>query len=305
MDKPKMIFISNLMMLLMLLFVVPRENVAGDLDLLHEKNFKIGQGKDFILTTDGGDVMVNTWGKNEVGVKIFGNSQAKKRFDFTFESDTGYVKVKGKKHRSSIFNWFSSIKLRYEIMVPRKFNVNLVTAGGDLKIKDLVGEAVLTTSGGDIKAANITGNVSAKTSGGDIRINGVKGEVSAKTSGGDIDCKNISGDLKLKTSGGDIDMKNIDAKVNAGTSGGDINLIFTGENRGIELYTSGGDIRIEVPEDFSADINLKTVGGDISVGLENVKDIKASKYSFTGKVGNGEEPLTAKTTGGDIIVEKF
>ncbi len=305
MKNNKITVLFVLFYLIFAAFITPGNISAGELDLLQKKSFTVEPGKDFILVTDGGDVNLSTWNRNEVEIKIFGNKEAKKRFDFKFENDTDYVKVTGLKHKSSFFDWFSSVRLRYEIMVPQKFTADIKTAGGDIKIKNLNGDALVTTSGGDIKLKNINGDAEAKTSGGDIKVENVKGETVLKTSGGDINSENIEGDLTAKTSGGDIKLENIDGKINASTSGGDVSLVFTGENKGIELYTSGGDIYVEVPEDFSADINLKTVGGEISVGLENLKNIKTSRFSFTGKVGSAEYPLTAKTTGGDITVDKF
>ncbi len=297
--------LTGLAIVLFFGFVTPQNIPASDLDLIKQKDFNVTSGGDFVLETEGGDVTVNSWEENRVEVKIFGNSKAKKKFTFSFESDGDFVKVTGKKHGSSIFNWFSSEKLRYEVLVPKEFDLDIRTAGGDVKIRDIKGGVVLTTSGGDIKVKSVQGSVEAKTSGGDIRINDAQGEISLKTSGGDINCYSVNGELIAKTSGGDIDLKDVSGKINSSTSGGDISLVYIGENEGIELYTSGGDIKISVPDDFSADINLKTVGGEIQVDLENLRDVQTSRFSFTASAGNPEYPLIAKTTGGDITIVAF
>jgi len=298
-------FITVAFVFVSLGFVTVRTVSASDLELIKEKVFSVEPGGDFVLDTEGGDVTVNSWDESKVGIKIFGNSKAKKRFTFSFENTGDYVKVTGKKHGSSIFNWFSTEKLRYEVLLPKEFNSNIRTAGGDVKIRELNGEIVITTSGGDIKVKSIQGSVEAKTAGGDIRVIDARGEISLKTSGGDINCSSVEGEVIAKTSGGDIDLKDVSGKVTSSTAGGDISLAYVGKNKGIELYTSGGDIKISVPDDFSADISLKTVGGEIQVDLENLNNVQTSRFSFSASVGNSTIPLIAKTTGGDITVVAF
>lgn len=265
-------------------FMIPQNTAAGVLGLIKQKEFNVREGGKFLLETEGGDVTVNSWEENKLKVKITGNSEAKKNFTFSFENYTDYVKVTGEKHVKSLFGWFSSVELRYEVLIPKNFDLQIATAGGDIEIE------------------TVRGTVNAKTSGGDIRINDIEGEVSLKTAGGDINCTSVRGDIIAKTSGGDIGLKDVTGKINSSTAGGDISVDYVGENKGIELYTGGGDIKISVPGNFSADINFKTIGGEIRVGLENLKNVQNSRFSFRATVGKSGNPLIAKTTGGDIIL---
>ena len=91
-------------------------------------------------------------------------------------------------------------------------------------------------------------------------------------------------------------------KINAETSGGDINLEYEGENKGIDLSTSGGDIDINLPKDFKASMELSTSGGDVSCSL-NMSNVKKSSGSrLIGDLNGGGEKLYAHTSGGDITV---
>lgn len=235
-----------------------------DLELIHRKSFKIEPGNLLKLSTDGGDVEITPWHRNEVEVKIYGNENAKEKFDFYFDADNQSVNIKGE--RKTHWNFFSNLRLKYEIKVPSRFNLKISTAGGDLK------------------------------------VGGVDGDISLNTSGGDIWADRVSGALRLNTSGGDIKIFSNDASIDAKTSGGDITLEYNGQNKGIELRTSGGDIEISLPSDFNANVELSTSGGDVSCNfkLNNVE--KMSRTRIIGEINNGGNKVIASTSGGDIEV---
>ena len=279
---------------------------AGDdnLKTLHEKSFTISSGKNLKLEAASGDVMILTWDKNEVYVKVLGNDKAEEKIDFKFSGNSDEVEILAKKE-GSVFNWFSSgIKLKFEIKVPASFNTKVSTAGGDIRLADVKGNNNLKTSGGDVWVKNTAGDLNLSTSGGDINLDKTNGEMSISTSGGDIMCKDFSGSLDASTSGGDIKLFSANAKVSASTSGGDITFEYNGSNQGIELTTSGGDIHLKVPSDFNASAKLYTSGGDIECGLtsNNVKKISSTK--FEADLNSGGNTLVCKTSGGDIVVSK-
>jgi Putative adhesin len=236
-----------------------------DLQLIQEKTFKISPGKNLLVDITSGDVKVTHWDKAEVSVKILGNENAMEKMDFTLEGNENQIKVIGEK-KSSISSWFSSTNVNVEIKVPTQFNLDINTAGGDIKCGGIKGKAELNTSGGDIWADKFSGNLISSTSGGDIFLF----------------C--------------------FDASIEAETSGGDIKLEYAGENRGINLSTSGGDIDIKLPKDYSTSIELSTSGGDVSCSL-NMSNVKKSSGSrLIADLNGGGEKLLAQTSGGDITV---
>jgi hypothetical protein len=239
----------------------------NDLQLIKEKTFSISPGKNLSVDISSGDVIVTSWDKAEVNVKIWGNENAMEKMEFTLKGNKEMVKVNGEK-KSSVSSWFSNIGVEIEIKVPADFNVNVNTSGGDIKYGGVSGNAELNTSGGD-----------------------VWGEKFGES-------------LNISTSGGDISLIGGDTKVNAETSGGDIKLDYKGENMGIDLSTSGGDIVIKLPDDFKASIELSTSGGDVSCSL-NMSNIKKSSGSkLVGDINARGEKLSAHTSGGDIAVTR-
>jgi hypothetical protein len=236
-----------------------------DLQLIKEKTFNISPGKNLIVDISSGDVTVTYWDKSEVYVKIFGNEKAFDKMNFTLNGNEESVEVIGEK-KSSTSSWFSNINVKVEIKVPSNFNLDINTAGGDIKCGGINGRAQLNTSGGDVWADKFSGDLYASTSGGDVFLF----------------CNN--------------------AFIEAETSGGDIDLEYSGENLGIELSTSGGDIDIKLPDDFKATMDISTSGGDVSCSL-NMSNIKKSHgSSLVGDINGGGEKLNAHTSGGDITV---
>lgn len=257
--------------MLLVLFTFVSNSHAFDsdrkqLELLHHKNYKIEQGKILNVYAEGGDVEITPWHRNEVEIKIYGNDNAREKYEFTFDANDQSVTVRGERIKK--WNFFSNIRIKYVIKVPVKFNLNVNTAGGDIK------------------------------------VGGVEGEIKLNTSGGDIWADRVSGNLNLNTSGGDIKIFSKESAIVANTSGGDIDLEYSGENKGIELKTSGGDIEILLPTDFNADVELSTSGGDVKCNfkLNNVE--KFSRTKVIAKINSGGNKLTAKTSGGDVEVKQ-
>ncbi len=240
---------------------------ADDLKVLHEKTFSINPGKQLKVKTPTGDVEVTYWDESKVYIKILGDEDAQERMHFAFNNNDNLIEIIADKD-GSLFSWFSGINLKYEIKVPAKFNVDVSTSGGDIKLGGVNGTAKLHTSGGDIWAERVEGNLDITTSGGDITL--------------------ICGDTEIV----------------AHTSGGDINLNYIGSNLGIDLSTSGGDIRVELSADFDASMNLSTSGGDVSCNLTLNNATKLSENKIIADLNNGGMDFNAHTSGGDIKVLK-
>jgi DUF4097 and DUF4098 domain-containing protein YvlB len=259
---------------------------AGNLKVIKERTFEISPGKDLKVDASSGDVLISSWDKDEVYIKILGNEKAEDQMKFDFYNNENKVEVIAKREHW-LFDWFSSgVKVRFEIKVPIKFNIKA------------------RTSGGDVYTTNTSGNLDISTSGGDIKFENVSGVFDVSTSGGDISGWNFHGDLNASTSGGDINLKGGDSKINASTSGGDIYLAYDGKNEGIDLSTSGGDIQIKLPEDFNASAKMHTSGGEISCDLTANRAKKISSTKFEADLNQGGNPLLVETSGGDISVLK-
>jgi hypothetical protein len=274
------------------------------MELIKEKNLPTQEGKNLYLSTSAGDVRINSWDKNEVQVKIFGNERAKNKMNFNVEETSDGVQVEGKSTASSWLSFWKGTRVRYEIVIPQKYNSEASTSGGDVYLDDMTGNAKFRTSGGDIRVQKVIGKVDASTSGGDIRLMYISGPIKCRTSGGDVSVKESKGDFLASTSGGDISLQTANGKISASTSGGDIRIDYAGINQGIKLKTSGGDISLKVDYDFAGNINLASLGGDISCDLTMTAVTKKKSSALIGAANNGGPEVKCSTLGGDIRIRK-
>lgn len=299
--KLRLFFLS---ILTLISFFINSIASADDLKLLREKSFQVKDWQNIYVNTSGADVKVESWDKQEVYLKIFGNHRAENKMKFGIEQEGEVVKVIAKK-RGSFFNWFGDgISVRIEAYVPKNFNAHVATSGGDISVANLAGGFKLDTSGGDVTLNNTNGKLKAETSGGDIALTKHKGEMELSTSGGDILCKEVNGNLRAETSGGDINIDLSDGKLLAETSGGDITINYNGANKGIDASTSGGDIYITIPANFKAKAHLETSGGEITNNFSNSKSLRVKRSEVDAEFNGGGEMLKLETTGGDIIVDQ-
>jgi hypothetical protein len=281
-----------------------RGEIDENLSVLHEKTFNISPGKLLKLDASSGDVIINSWDKPQVYVKILGNSKAERKVDFSFNSTDEYVEVTAEQEHS-FFNWFGNgIRMKFEITVPSSFNTQIRSSGGDIKVAGVSGNQRLKTSGGDVVITDVNGNLTVSTSGGDINTSNTKGTSDLSTSGGQVKCTDFDGDLNASTSGGDIILKGKNSKISAHTSGGDVDITYSGDNKGIDIGTSGGSIILRLPEDFDASARLSTSGGSITCTLNTTNISKITSSKFEADLNKGGNQLVAKTSGGDIEVVK-
>jgi DUF4097 and DUF4098 domain-containing protein YvlB len=267
-----------------------------------EKSFDIGPGGKLVLEVKiGGDIQVEPWDRDEVHIEA--RITGRHREDVDVKFDTGRsrldVKVETEKRR----NVNASCDLL--VKVPREFDVEFETMGGDVQITGLKGEFSGTTMGGDLAFDGLEGRLEATTMGGDVVVERSKLDGKVKTMGGDVEIRDVTGDLKGSTMGGDVTYKDVrhtgkdsddDDEVSISTFGGDLDLDYEGKN--VKAKTMGGDVDVHRAEKVS----VVTMGGDVDV---DDAPSGASVTTMGGDItiGDAGEFVKAKTMGGDITVD--
>src|SRR4030095_10586154 len=125
-------------------------------------------------------------------------------------------------------NWWnfghSGMHVQYTIYVPKKFETDLHTEGGDVAAAEVTGNANVKTSGGKLAFRHLEGTLSANTGGGSIEVANCLGPIKIETSGGDITVADGTGTLDARTSGGRIEVRNFTGDTEVRTSGGNLSL---------------------------------------------------------------------------------
>ncbi len=261
-------------------------------------------GGRLVVDVDFGTIDVTTGADNKIALEAhrkidFGDEIREKEYfsaaPITVTKDGNVITVRA---RSSKMNWWnfahSETHGQYTIHVPKKFETDLHTDGGDIAAAEVTGNMTVKTSGGKLAFKHLEGILSANMSGGSIEAEDCRGPIKIETSGGDITVWEGMGTLNAKTSGGRIEVRNFSGDTEVRTSGGNLNLQrITGKIIG---RTSGGSISASIPDDVVGDVNLQTRAGNIDVSLSASApvDIDAST-----RVGEIFSHLPVESTDGD------
>ena len=259
--------------------------------------------------------------------------------DYDIEIKTIGNRVVASAKRKQNLKWDNnrSISISFVVYSPKKSNSHLVTSGGSIALSNLFGSQVFVTSGGSLKVSNIEGSVSGKTSGGSITVTGCKDNIALETSGGSIKANDLIGKIKLTTSGGSLQLYNLTGEVIAHTSGGSIKgsdlegTIATGTSGGsikldkvdgslkastsagsievtmksisrhLVLATSSGSVRVNMPLDMGANLNL--TGSKVSIPLQNFTG-QAEKNAVIGKINGGGVEIKLSASSGNVYVNQ-
>jgi hypothetical protein len=294
------------------------------------RSFDVDSGGMLSVNIDGGSIDVQPSDSLKVSVEMIrkfesGSADEARRLlkrnpiKFKQSGNTVYIESEG-----SGGKYNKHVELH--ITVPRNFNVDLKTAGGDVVVEGLVGTVRSKTLGGNLRFSQIEGPVRGDTSGGSISAKEIEGEVEINTSGGTIDVSDVSNDVVAHTSGGSITAKRIEGKLDARSSGGSLNFEnITGD---IEGYTSGGSVTARFSKPMEADCRLETSGGSVDVFLPETSQFeldaeagsgqiitefpvsvilqgKLDKSMLKGPVNGGGHVLYCRTSGSNINLKKI
>ena len=287
-----------------------------------ERAFSVAAGGALVVHAESATLEVSG-GSDDVQVRMTrGGDDADdlaEDYDITFDQDDDAVRVQVIR-KKQLFR--SSRKpLSIAIATPTDFNAEL-TSGGSVQVMNLSGALGATTSGGSVRIDNVEGAIVARTSGGSIRHAGTSATMDAKTSGGSIAIEDIQGVVRAqtsggriaighaggavwaKTSGGSIAIESALDAIEARTSGGGIKAAFHGQPQGdSELTTSGGSIAVHLGPETGFDMDARASGGRVRVeGLPIEVEGDIDKHSLQGRINGGGAALTARTSGGSIVV---
>jgi hypothetical protein len=247
-----------------------------------------------------------------------------KEYDVKLELE-GNKLIATAKPKHKIMNWKKGLSISFKLYVPINVSTDVSTSGGNIELSHVTGTQDFTTSGGNLVVTDVAGKINGTTSGGNIVIEKAKEEINLATSGGNIEAKDCDGKIKLITSGGNIEMTMLKGNIKASTSGGnvsgetiegDLNASTSGGNIGLSgmscnivAATSGGDISVSVTKLLST-VRLSNSGGNIKLDIPQNSPVDLNLYAekiktdrlenFSGKFE--EDKIEGKLNGGGAVV---
>ncbi len=304
--------------------VASEENVSREVD--------VAPGDKLVVDVDFGTIQVAAGADGKVALEAhrkveFGNEAKEKEYlaaaPITVAKEGNVVTVRSRR-KESWTNWhfgFSRTEASYVLHVPKKFDFDLRTSGGEIAAVDISGNLKAHTSGGKLEFANLEGTLTADTSGGSITLENCRcpaeiktsgghisvvngtGNLRARTSGGRIEVHNLSGDADVETSGGGLVLEKIRGTLIGKTSGGSIRTSIPGEVAGdMQLKTSAGSIELAVPENAALDIDARTSVGHVVSELP-IATSDSGRQHLRGKLNGGGKSVILETSAGSITLK--
>jgi len=193
-----------------------------------------------------------------------------------------------------------------EIRVPRRFDLHLSSAGGELTMKDVEGNFRGSTGGGELTLKNLSGEAHLSTGGGDIRVTDCDLSGSVSTGGGSVVLSRVRGGLHGSSGSGPVvygDRAGDAAEETSELDKLEIDSAHTRVRAGapagvLHITKAGGDVELEEAPEGAV---VHTGGGNVSVGRA-AGLVHAGTGGGNLEIGPVRGSVRAGTGAGDIHV---
>lgn len=188
---------------------------------------------------------------------------------------------------------FRGRAVRLVAEVPDGTDVEAGTASARIRLHGSLGAVRLKTASGDVEVASAD-RIDVSTVSGSLRVDSV---------GADAACRSVSGSCRVARVGGRWSASSTSGNLRSDRVGGDVDVV-----------TTSGDVRIDRCE--GDDVNIRSVSGNIRVGLPTGIKVDADISTYTGRTvlpdpvpAPSDAPrrqvrLRLQSVSGDLLVER-
>ena len=189
------------------------------------------------------------------------------------------------------FSWGRGpqVYVHIEISAPERSNADAKSVDGNLTVTGIEGDLQLKTVDGDLTVTDCSGEIHANSVDGNAELRGVAGNVEARTVDGDLVLEGILGGVRAKSTDGDITIHvRSDSVMDSDWS----------------VATTDGSIRVEIPEGFGANLDVRVSDGDIESDHPLTVEGKISDHRLQGALYGGGHQLSIRTSDGSVELKK-
>lgn len=121
---------------------------------------------------------------------------------------------------------------------------------------------------------------------------------------GGVSVAEIVGRLRIETHNGGLNLSALGGDVQARTTNGGVDVRLVGDTwqgEGLDVVTRNGGVEVDIPENYSAELETGTVNGRVSIDFPvTVQGDLRSNISTT--LGSGGPTISVRTTNGSVRV---
>ena len=272
---------------------------ASEYSVREEKRFTVSGAARLALSTFDGSIEVRGWDRNEVVVEVekVGPDQATvDRIQVRAAQDGSAITIDVQKpsplETSGIRR---SPSANLVVSVPLKTAVVARSGDGSISVRRVTGKLDLDTDDGSIRVEEVAGALVARTGDGDVIVQKMDGQAEIHTGDGVVGLDGVLTGLKVETRDGAVEV--------TARPGSRIDTEW-------DVTTGDGDVRIEVPEGFGAEVDARTGDGRVRVDTitdapQGKQDEREDRETVIGRLGGGGKPLRIRTSSGSITVKRW
>ena len=123
---------------------------------------------------------------------------------------------------------------------------------------------------------------------------------------GGLAVSDVDGEIYLETTNGGLSITNLAGDVEGSTVNGGVHVELVGktwDGKGLDLRSTNGGIKLEIPEKYSAELETGTVNGSIHVDLPITVQGRIGK-KLRATLGDGGPRVRVKTTNGGVKITR-
>jgi len=200
----------------------------------------------------------------------------------------GRSALKSEKALPKLITNLEGSKLKIEIEYPRVlfYNANVVL---DVYIpQDYRENIIIDTVSADVDISDLDiNNFQCKTVSGDLRIESLG-----------------SDNLTLNTTSGDVNIIDFSGNLKADSVSGDINVGYRVFDNNVDIKTTSGKVKIDLPQNAEFYLKTNTVSGEVDTKFP-ITIISFNKMNqLEGTVGTGDNRIIVDTVSGNIYLNK-
>jgi DUF4097 and DUF4098 domain-containing protein YvlB len=262
-----------------------------------EKRFTFEGKPDVKLRTGDGSIDIRSWDGSDVLVVVEKRGlsrEAAAGISVTSHQDANHISIDVKMRGGEAFGWFVGDfrNAKLIVSVPAAADVDASTGDGSIFLEGVHGAISLKSGDGSIRARDAAGSISARSGDGSIRLDHVTGTVDANTSDGSIAVAGVLSAVRARSGDGGI---GVHAQPGSKT------------DADWEIWSGDGGVRVDVPEDFGAELDAHTGDGRVhfdGITLSNVTG-EFRRNHTSGRLGAGGHALRLRTGDGSILVRRI
>jgi DUF4097 and DUF4098 domain-containing protein YvlB len=196
------------------------------------------------------------------------------------------------------------------VSVPIGTYVRASSVSGDVTIRGTAGEVGASSVSGNIEVRDASERVEMHAVSGDVRASKLRGRIRSNTVSGDMTLDEVNGELYAKSVSGELRVRGTLTGLEFESVSGNIEL--AGDLQGDGSYsanTHSGDIRLTLPSNIGATLELQTYSGEVRPGFpitlqpgEQPLNRRNRRMRFT--VNGGGPRISLGTFSGDITIDR-